>query len=123
MMSVPGYRPVLLGILPGLSGKPMRSTCRTVAGAMIRQAVFCLLVLGCVSVASGQAQNGRNSANAFVEKKFSTTYEDYREKEDSFQFHHWVGSFNDREKRSVIVWLQGVTPPLTAPARTIGLGS
>ncbi|SVE28595.1 uncharacterized protein METZ01_LOCUS481449, partial [marine metagenome] len=67
--------------------------------AMTKQIVFCLLVLVCVSAASGQERNATNSAKTFVEKKFSTTYEDYREKGDNFQFHHWVGYFNDREKR------------------------
>ena len=80
---------------------------KAVMQAMTKQIVFCLLVLGCASAASGQKRNAPNSAKAFVEKKFSTTYEDYREKGDHFQFRHWVGYFNDREKRPVIVWLHG----------------
>ncbi len=80
---------------------------KAVMQAMTKQIVFCLLVLVCVSAASGQGRNAPNSAKAFAEKKFSTTYEDYREKGDNFQFHHWVGYFNDREKRPVIVWLHG----------------
>ena len=75
--------------------------------AMTKQIVFCLLLLGFVSAASGQARNAPKSAEAFVKKQFPTTYEDYREKGDNFQFHHWVGYYNDREKRPVIVWLHG----------------
>jgi hypothetical protein len=60
--------------------------------------------LGCITATIGQEQNGRDATNVFVENKFSTTYEDYRDKGDNFQFHHWVGYFNDREKLPVTVW-------------------
>ena len=75
--------------------------------SMTNRAAFCLLVVVCVSTAIGQERNNSNAAGTSLEKKFKTAYKDYQQKGDNFHFHHWVGYFNDHEKRPVIVWLHG----------------